>query len=254
MAKVSLSTSPLRILRRRAQDSTCRWLSVLWAPTAVSRRRRSPTASLWESCRSPVAFAAFVARCRSPLRLAAGKFPASSSPKPTPVKPPWLASRRLPGAFVAGCIHFVNSGKRIAPLKADGDALLRESQEFLVDFKDVRGQQTAKRAIEISCAGKERRAQTLDEENVLRQERSQQSLRRCAQIGSSISIVAATRRDYAVRREPMRLRQKRDLLARRPTRIDLWDARAHTVYRSCRQIERTSIRAGWTTSVRTSSQ
>ncbi|MGA8619354.1 MAG: magnesium chelatase domain-containing protein [Candidatus Sulfotelmatobacter sp.] len=50
-------------------------------------------------------------------------------------------------------IHFVNSGNGIVPLKADGDALLRESQDFLVDFKDVRGQQTAKRAIEISCAG-----------------------------------------------------------------------------------------------------
>ncbi|MFZ0278545.1 MAG: YifB family Mg chelatase-like AAA ATPase [Candidatus Sulfotelmatobacter sp.] len=50
-------------------------------------------------------------------------------------------------------IHFVNSGNGIVPLKADGDALLKESQEFLVDFKDVRGQQTAKRAIEISCAG-----------------------------------------------------------------------------------------------------
>jgi magnesium chelatase family protein len=50
-------------------------------------------------------------------------------------------------------IHFVNSGDAIAPLKADGDALLRESQEFLVDFKDVRAQQTAKRASETSCAG-----------------------------------------------------------------------------------------------------
>src|SRR6202020_402913 len=49
-------------------------------------------------------------------------------------------------------IHFVNSGNGIAPLKADGDALLRENQEFFVDFKDVRGQQTAKRAIAIACA------------------------------------------------------------------------------------------------------
>ena len=50
-------------------------------------------------------------------------------------------------------IHFVNSGNGIKPIKVDGDALLRESQEFIVDFKDVRGQQTAKRAIEIACAG-----------------------------------------------------------------------------------------------------
>src|SRR3954465_1069276 len=50
-------------------------------------------------------------------------------------------------------IHFVNSGNGIAPMKADSDSLLRESQQFLVDFKDVRGQQTAKRALEIACSG-----------------------------------------------------------------------------------------------------
>src|SRR5277367_3516595 len=95
-----------------------------------------------------------------------------------------------------------------------------------------------------SAIPKERRAQTRDEENVVRHKKSQQPLSRCAQIRSSISIVAATSRDYAVRREPMRLRRRRDLLARRSTRIDLWDAPAQTVDKSCRQIERTSIRAG----------
>jgi hypothetical protein len=35
-------------------------------------------------------------------------------------------------------IHFINSGNGILPMKADGDSLLRESQQFFVDFKDAR--------------------------------------------------------------------------------------------------------------------
>src|SRR6266496_4779112 len=35
-------------------------------------------------------------------------------------------------------IRFVNTGNGILPIKADGDSLLRESQQFFVDFKDVR--------------------------------------------------------------------------------------------------------------------
>ena len=50
-------------------------------------------------------------------------------------------------------IHFVNTGNGVAPMKVDGDTLLGESQHYLVDFKDVRGQPTAKRALEIACAG-----------------------------------------------------------------------------------------------------
>lgn len=50
-------------------------------------------------------------------------------------------------------IHFVNTGNGVAPMKVDGDTLLSDSQQHFVDFKDVRGQQTAKRALEIACAG-----------------------------------------------------------------------------------------------------
>jgi magnesium chelatase family protein len=50
-------------------------------------------------------------------------------------------------------IQFVNSDNGIQPLKVDSDTLLSEAQSYVVDFKDVRGQQTAKRALEVACAG-----------------------------------------------------------------------------------------------------
>ena len=39
------------------------------------------------------------------------------------------------------------------PVRVATEALLGELQLFTVDFKDVRGQQTAKRALEVACAG-----------------------------------------------------------------------------------------------------
>ncbi len=50
-------------------------------------------------------------------------------------------------------VHLINTGNGITPLKVDSHAVLNEAQHFGVDFKDVRGQQTAKRALEVSCAG-----------------------------------------------------------------------------------------------------
>jgi len=50
-------------------------------------------------------------------------------------------------------IHFINAGDGIPRLQVDGDQMLRETQHFPVDFKDVRGQQTAKRSLEVACAG-----------------------------------------------------------------------------------------------------
>ncbi|MDP9267001.1 MAG: YifB family Mg chelatase-like AAA ATPase [Acidobacteriota bacterium] len=50
-------------------------------------------------------------------------------------------------------VKLVNSGNTIPPMILDPDVALNEARRFAVDFSDVRGQQTAKRALEIASAG-----------------------------------------------------------------------------------------------------
>jgi len=50
-------------------------------------------------------------------------------------------------------VRLLNQGNGLHPFTVDSEQLLREVQQFSVDFKDVRGQQTAKRSLEVACAG-----------------------------------------------------------------------------------------------------
>jgi magnesium chelatase family protein len=59
----------------------------------------------------------------------------------------------FPVKSLVDVVHLVNSGNSIAPLAVAPDAALNEARKFNVDFSDVRGQQTAKRALEVASAG-----------------------------------------------------------------------------------------------------
>jgi magnesium chelatase family protein len=54
-----------------------------------------------------------------------------------------------------GIAQDIQAGKesRVSPLKLDIAVMQNQENKYLVDFAEVRGQQSAKRAVEVSCAG-----------------------------------------------------------------------------------------------------
>ena len=50
-------------------------------------------------------------------------------------------------------VDLVNSPESFTPVKVDAALMLSEAAQYNVDMRDVRGQQAAKRALEVACAG-----------------------------------------------------------------------------------------------------
>jgi magnesium chelatase family protein len=50
-------------------------------------------------------------------------------------------------------VDLVNSPESFAPVKVDAHQLLSDAAQYPVDLRDVHGQQAAKRALEVACAG-----------------------------------------------------------------------------------------------------
>jgi magnesium chelatase family protein len=59
-----------------------------------------------------------------------------------------FAVKSLPQA-----VDLINSPESFTPIRVDARAMLAEAAQYSVDLRDVRGQQAAKRALEVSCAG-----------------------------------------------------------------------------------------------------
>lgn len=59
----------------------------------------------------------------------------------------------LPVRSLMELVQYVNKGEGLEPIAHDPTVVLKREDIHAVDFKDVRGQHTAKRAMEVACAG-----------------------------------------------------------------------------------------------------
>src|ERR1700680_2335846 len=59
-----------------------------------------------------------------------------------------FAVRSLPQA-----VDLINVPESFAPVRVDANTMLADAAQYAVDMRDVRGQQAAKRALEVACAG-----------------------------------------------------------------------------------------------------
>ena len=63
------------------------------------------------------------------------------------------ASTCSPCATLPQAVDLVNAPESFTPVRVDASTMLADAAQYAVDMRDVRGQQAAKRALEVACAG-----------------------------------------------------------------------------------------------------